>query len=45
MTDEEIVKLLKQAFFDDKADFWEIMVQLKRELENDKEHTENHSKD
>lgn len=35
MTDEEIVKLLKQAFFDDKADFWKIMAQIKRELENE----------
>lgn len=35
MTDSEIITLLKKALFDDKADFWEIMAQIKRELENE----------
>ena len=35
MTKDEIIALLKKALFDEKSDFWEIMAQIKRELEND----------
>lgn len=35
MTKDEIITLLKKALFDEKSDFWEIMTQIKRELEND----------
>ena len=35
MTDKQIIELLKQAFFDENADFWEIMTILRKELDNE----------
>ena len=35
LTDNEIIMLLKKALFDEKSDFWKIMAQIKKELEND----------